>query len=130
MAKKPPFTKQELIDYVTERGYIADYDAWFLWYERNGFCYLYGKHLFPLKNWKSDVNMKLRNKSFNARPIPKPVEPKPKEPEAKPEIATLEQRRRIKEMLCGIGKKPNYGFRSSAVTEQRRQMNARKLENG
>lgn len=66
---KPLFTKQELADYVKKRGFTADTDSWYDWYVRNEFKYPLGKCLCKLKNWKADVNLKLRTGKFNSKKI-------------------------------------------------------------
>ena len=126
--KAPPFTKQELADYVKERGYTADIDSWYLWYEKTEFHYVQGKLRIPLKNWRADVNLKLKTGKFSAKPIPKP---KPL-PEPRPSItpATDEQKAEIKAKMKQIGKRPDYGFRSNRVLEQKRQQAVKKLEDG
>ena len=75
--KQPPFTKKELSDYITERGYRADVESMWLYYEKTEFCYAQGTRRWPLKNWKADINLKLRNGKFNARYI-KVTQPKPR----------------------------------------------------
>lgn len=63
---KTPFTKQEMIEYVDKRGYIADVDSMWDWYEKVDFKYPLGRCLCKIKNWKADVNLKLRAGKFGA----------------------------------------------------------------
>ena len=125
-AKQPPFTKDELTAYIAERGYTADVMTWYDWYEKTEFCYVQGRMRIPLKNWKADVNMKLRHGKFSAKPIIKP-QPKQEKPEETVEVASLEQRQKIKSMLSGIGKRPFYGFRSNKVLDAKRRENLDKM---
>lgn len=65
----PLFTKEQLADYVKQRGYEADIDNWYDWYLKTEFTYVHGKCRIKLKVWKADINMKLRNGSFKSRKI-------------------------------------------------------------
>jgi len=63
---KQPFTKKELTEYIEQRGYLADIDSMWDWYEKVDFKYPLGKCLCKIKNWKADVNLKLRTGKFGA----------------------------------------------------------------
>lgn len=119
---KVSFTKQELADYIKERGYVTDQksmDDWYDWFVTRDFCYFPGKQKVKLVNWKNYVNIQLRNGKFNTKLIPKP---KPL-PEPRPGIipATDEQKAKIRASMKRIGRKPDYGFRSNKIFEQQRQ---------
>ena len=123
---KAPCTKQQVIDYAKEQGYTIDIvDFWTYWEQRE---WKYGKppNLRELKIWKAYVTRSCDKGWHGAKPIPKP---KPL-PEPRPNItpATDEQKARIKAGMKRIGKKPDYGFRSNRVLEQKRQKAVKKLE--
>lgn len=61
-----PFTKTDLVNYIDERGYVADVDSMWDWYVRNEFKYPLGRCICKIKNWKNDVNLKLRSGKFGA----------------------------------------------------------------
>ena len=70
----PPFTKDELADYVKERGYTANIEDMYDYFEQTDFKYVQGKLRIPLKNWKANVIIKLRNGKFGAKKITKAKE--------------------------------------------------------
>ncbi len=109
-----PFTKQEMIDYIKERGYTADTETMWLWYEKTEFKYALGKCLVKLKNWKADINLKLRSGKFNAKKI---EVPKPEQPKEKIEVASPEQRRKIREQINNLADsmKPDI-YRNRGIT--------------
>jgi len=96
------FTKDELAAYIDERGYTADLDNWYDYYLKVEFCYVQGRLRIPLKNWKADVNIKLRNGKFNAR---KKMSPKPIEKQPEIVTATPEQKAELRKRLEALTKK-------------------------
>ncbi len=112
--KLPPFTKQELIDYIAGRGYTITPkgldDLWDV-YVRSDFCYALGKIKCRLVNWKNDVNLKIRNGYYTIKPISKPEPPKSKDYPRPDEIITLEQRKILKAKMDKIGRMPPHGHR-------------------
>lgn len=64
---EPLFTKQELADYVKQRGYTADIDNFYDYFVQTEFHYVQGKLRIPLVNWKNNINLKLRNGKFGAK---------------------------------------------------------------
>lgn len=114
---KQPFTKAELITYIGEQGWLADVESMWLYYEKTEFYYVQGRLRIPLKNWKSDVNLKLRNGKFNARR--KPV-PRPHEPEEKIIPATAEEKAEFYNQFQQLLKKPTISEMERKEAGQRK----------
>jgi len=122
--KKILFSKAELKAYIDERGYLissTDLDNWYDYYLKTEFCYVQGKLRIHLKNWKADVNMKLRNGKFNVKKKtpPKAIE---KQPEIIP--ATPKQKAELRKRLEALTKKmtpkiyKNKGYMLTNVKRQ------------